>query len=220
MGIQIILRQDASTSYFKRYFLALVQHTSLTELLICSGYFQEDLWGYSVLADDLLYAIQNHANKSKIKLIVVGGKFQSRSGVIDQWEVAYHKFVYKVQQAGISYDAYLAKKNNWHAKIAIARGQKKFIGAIVGSSNLTRPAFEENYNKFNFECDVVLFPDKEAATFSNKSDSNNDSPFAPIVAELARGVSQANELSRIEALYKEVLDLDDLEEFRLNKEYL
>ena len=54
----------------------------------------------------------------------------------------------------------IKNSTKWHAKIAVILNENDSgddpISAIVGSSNLTRPAYGE-YGSWNHECDVVLW---------------------------------------------------------------
>ena len=99
MGLNITLRTDESISLFKKYLLYLINIPDLTRLLVCSGYFQEDLWGYSVLEDDdLLYALKTHPHSGTLEIILVGGKFRKHGD--DVWYSSFKKFAKKLNKEG------------------------------------------------------------------------------------------------------------------------
>lgn len=50
-----------------------------------------------------------------------------------------------------------ALNDDFHAKIAMKLYKGTPIAAIVGSSNLTKPAFNDNYNFFNHEADMFIW---------------------------------------------------------------
>lgn len=76
MGFNILLRNSKRLSYFKRYLLRMLKFEAVNEVVLCSGYFQEDLWGYSVLDDDVLQALKSKADNEKFKINFIAGKFK------------------------------------------------------------------------------------------------------------------------------------------------
>ncbi len=220
MGLNILLRSSDAVSYFKRYLLKLLQMKDLTEVVLCSGYFQEDLWAYSVLHhDDLLKTIQNHPNFGGLKFHIVAGKFKTdkKTGKIaDAWYDSYKSFLQELSKAHVNFDAYVAKKKNWHAKIVLFISNGVPVAGIIGSSNLTKPAVNENYNFFNFECDVVIWTKKRRLNKVFREEvpqQQGDSPFAPLVAQLSPSYPQQDEEARLKAIYKEIMSQEDLDRF-------
>ena len=77
--------------------------------------------------------------------------------------------------------------NHWHAKIFIARHDDAHRLAVVGSSNLTRSAF--NLTASNNEADVLIWDDSHPATkkivdealFTEQQDDSIDIPSSPII---------------------------------------
>ncbi len=76
--------------------------------------------------------------------------------------------------------------NHWHAKIFIARHDNEHRLAVVGSSNLTRSAF--NFTASNNEADVLIWDDSHPATkqivdeaFSEQQGDSIDMPLRPTI---------------------------------------
>lgn len=144
-------------------------------LVLASGYFSEgnndpndppSPKTYSIAEDKLADAIQNNENIEEIRII--GSKGSSNK---------FNNFCkYLDMKWGKSVQRWELKNKNWHAKIAIKlksnpekgkHDEKIPVCAIIGSSNLTRPAYGisgykprkeiSNFNSFNHECDVMIF---------------------------------------------------------------
>lgn len=58
-------------------------------------------------------------------------------------------------------------RNRWHAKVIMKIKNRKPYAFIIGSSNLTTVAFEENpkWKLTNFECDIVVYPTEDREIF-------------------------------------------------------
>jgi hypothetical protein len=133
-------------------------------LILASGFFQEDPEkDYSILDDRLLDALLS--NEIITDILAVGAM---RS------PAPFNEFCKKLDE---NWEGTLTtnRKSNWHAKIAMKlksrlvdtdKIEKIPVCAIIGSSNLTRPAYgiagdiPENVTSrlnFNYECDVVIF---------------------------------------------------------------
>jgi hypothetical protein len=76
--------------------------------------------------------------------------------------------------------------NHWHAKIYIARQDDEHRLAVVGSSNLTRSAF--NFTASNNEADVLVWDDSHPATkkivdeaFGEQQGDPIGSPSRPVI---------------------------------------
>ncbi|MCS6880723.1 MAG: phospholipase D-like domain-containing protein [Oscillochloridaceae bacterium] len=121
------------------------------DLVLCSGYIWEPAAGYKYkILDDKLLDVLLRGCKGK-RIITIAGKLDK------QWLDHYKNFVRRLRQKDLYVKPYLAPKRNWHAKIAIRLKQGKPIAAIIGSSNLTGPAYSENGYSWNFECDVLIW---------------------------------------------------------------
>jgi hypothetical protein len=120
-------------------------------LILCSGYIYEPDYGYRILDDELLAAIVEGTSGQLVRTIA--GKLQ-KSGSMD-WLRFYRNFVSALRAAGVQVEALIAPERNWHAKIAVRLSKDGApVAAIVGSSNLTGPAFGEGRATWNYESDV------------------------------------------------------------------
>jgi hypothetical protein len=213
MGLLLFLRQNESYSYFRRALHLLVKSPDANRLLLGSGYFWEDIptdrRQYSVLHDGLLNEIV--AAKPK-EVILIGGKFSGYS-----WTQRFRMFAQRLRNAGITISAFKVKGNNWHAKIAFALKDDHPLAGLIGSSNLTRPAYQEGMAiTFNHEADVLIWMDKPK--FNNHFrggfvKDNLDDPLSPVDLVMNHQIKQPDEEKRLEALFKEAMSLKGLKEF-------
>jgi hypothetical protein len=133
-------------------------------LILASGFFQEDPEkDYSILDDRLLAAIRSNENITEIQAI---GAMSSPA--------PFNEFCNKLSE---NWGGTLIRKrkSNWHAKIGMKlksrlvdtdKIEKIPVCALIGSSNLTRPAYGiagdippnvTSRLNFNYECDVMIF---------------------------------------------------------------
>lgn len=68
MPLEITLRNKDSVSPFRNRLLKLCSMSIGDGLILCSGYFQEGLYNYEILADDLLAAIQSSGKIQNVEL--------------------------------------------------------------------------------------------------------------------------------------------------------
>ena len=180
MSIQITLRRNAAFSPFRKQLLEICEIPYHGNLILCSGYIWEN-HSYSVLDDDLLAAIK--AGLSGNQIVCIAGKLAKKPV---NWFQHYSDFVAKLKSHGISVTAKVAPKRNWHAKFAIRLDKSDSpVVAMVGSSNLTGPAYVENRNSWNYECDVTMWKDKSMwdASLSEQRTPIED-PFTTMAAIL------------------------------------
>ncbi len=145
MSLLIIFRKQASINKFQQLVLDIINSGIGEEIIICSGFFQEDKT-YSV-------SMENHFkcsicnNNMKITTIGVHNRM---------WKKRYKRFRDNFKLCGIDIKTLLSKNFHWHAKVLIVKRNDIPIFGIIGSSNMTRPAFGTS-TPFNFEADVVLW---------------------------------------------------------------
>jgi len=208
MGLWITLRQNLEESFFRQHLLNLVSNQiSGNYLFLASGYFNSR--NYPILDDHLLEAIQD----GNLTDIVVIGAMNSSSA-------AFNAFWNKLDT---EWDGNVIPKkikgNNWHAKIAMKlesnNTEKVPVCSIIGSSNLTRPAYgipneppeAPEFTRFNHECDVVIFtndwfgktPNQLSNFFPGFKDQDLGSIYFP---DLPKGCP--NELDQMKKLLKEI----------------
>lgn len=176
MGLWITLRQNRENSYFRQHLLNMISDRIEGDTLILAyGYFQEEdplqnPEKYSTSEDLLIDAIIK--NKKIQEIRVIGAKGSSGP---------FTRFCTKLQnQWKRTVTPQEIKSKNWHAKIAMkfksvtkndGSVEKSPVCAIIGSSNLTRPAYGTSlfkprpeiskFTRFNHECDVVIFVNED-----------------------------------------------------------
>ena len=63
-----------------------------------------------------------------------------------------------LRDSGVQAEPLIAPERDWHAKIAVRFDKSgQLRAAIVGSSNLTDPAFGARRWTWNYECDVTIW---------------------------------------------------------------
>ncbi|RKT60771.1 hypothetical protein DFR40_0917 [Azonexus fungiphilus] len=153
--------------------------------LICSGFFHE-----RINKRGAFYASDAFANA-----VLPAGSTVTVVGAYDPAATEFDDFVNKVD-AGLNAaggPVAVTKRrslrqyaNHWHAKIFIAREGQTHRFAVVGSSNLTRSAF--NLTASNNEADVLLWDDSHTPTrqivnaaLGRPPDGQNDNASNPSV---------------------------------------
>jgi hypothetical protein len=158
MPVTLVLRRSMDQSPFRRLLLGLVEAPKARSLILGSGYIWEPPpeGKYHVLDDELGRAIQDGCSGGEVTLIagmLRGGK----------WLNYYENFVRGLSQRHPNVVSLVAPRKNWHAKVAIRHDQGQVpIAALVGSSNLTGPAYKEPHKNWNYECDTLIWPDAPA----------------------------------------------------------
>ena len=142
MGLWITLRKNNEQSYFQDNLVRMISNQDEIDgnrIILASGYFSEDPQPkYSILDDKLLPAIRDNGNVTKIDVIGTKGSRQTFNRFCEKLQVESGKPVIKRKPTS----------SNWHAKIAMKLQSTETVDlpvcAIIGSSNLTRPAYGIN----------------------------------------------------------------------------
>ncbi|MGO6966648.1 phospholipase D-like domain-containing protein [Rhizobium leguminosarum] len=157
--IAIFLRKELTINRFSDAVLGALNCADVDRALVCSGFFQEDTNPARALysVSDRKYDLVARA-KAPITLDFVGYYGWQRQ--------AYADFITGVKtknrRRGVAVNAYRVKGDKWHAKICIAKNGNTPIFAAIGSSNMTRRAFD-NIKNFNYECDVIMWEEKNTS---------------------------------------------------------
>ena len=199
MPVRVTLRTDGSYSPFRRMLLRLAEAPGGDSLILCSGYVWEHPTRYSILGDGLLSSLSKGCSSGTITTIA--GKLSGR-----QWSDYYKNFVRKIRSAGLTVKSYKAKRNNWHAKIAIRMKGETPVAALVGSSNLTGPAYRISGGNWNFEGDVLIWPPNASLSAYFRKDFDPPGPFIDMHLKLDSGVRQQNEGQQLKLLYRNVMN--------------
>ncbi|GAK41528.1 hypothetical protein TCA2_4019 [Paenibacillus sp. TCA20] len=237
MKIAVLLRKTETNSLFRK---ALLKISAIQgeELYLCSGTLTQ------ITNDPMFLKYVSHGFKGikGSKIITLGMRSMGdckhgvtfgsclaiRSGYCNACK--YQRFVNDLRAHGstagaYTVDAYREVQDKWHAKVALKVKNGEPIAAIIGSSNLTIPAYGEkcsctgvkthcsihSWSKANkhfpFECDVLFWDEtkiKDIATSSTDVDGdsvsfNND---GIIVATPERDVKKdlIDQLDSIRAL--------------------
>ena len=153
MPIAIVLRKKPHVNAFRDLIVDVLGSGAADEALLCSGFFQENFKGsaYQASAEK---GLASACAKSGVKLMTVG----IHNGT---WKASYHNFQANMIAGGVSIHCLYKNGLAWHAKVFVASKADVPVFGIVGSSNITRNAFSVG-DRFNNECDVILWPDSSA----------------------------------------------------------
>ena len=224
MGIAVSLRRDLDISYYRRFLHKIIQIPELDELILASGYVTHGKT-YKVLDDELWERLRNAKGNSVFELKTIAGRFNSFT---DQYAIWYGEFVSEIEsrignfEPKWKYYPLIAKKRNWHAKIALGLSKGDPIACIIGSSNLTSTAYGERRSKgrvslFNHECDVTIWKDDPIYDKIFLSDSPEEGQKeridysrsdAPMALIMNRNIRQQDESHRMRNLQKAMNDID------------
>lgn len=221
MGMIITLRDSSDTSYFKEIMLEIFNVFSIDEVLICSGYFQENkpyrdkqnkqkVSSYQVTVD------QNSNHESlltqlngidKITTVGIKGDFGS------DWDKSYRNFVQNLRDnlGPNVVKAYADKSGSWHAKEMIMLYQGHAVAGIIGSSNFTKPAYGSFKDQsYNIEADTVIYKsdgDKKMSRLVSvlREDGGEDSFL--IVAPYDAKLNGGDEVDLLDKQYRKVMNM-------------
>lgn len=196
MPIAVVLRNSIQVNLFADVLLSAVRLEGITEILLCSGFFQEGRGKFSASAHrDLARAM----TESEAEVITVG---VHNGG----WRHDYESFVNALRAEGASVDSRRMSSYHWHAKVAIVSDGEGPLAGIIGSSNMTRSAFGDSA-PFNFEADVVLWSVRAEArgfdVLGETEAANRDVRYDLIRANYSPsenfGLSEADRLAELRA---------------------
>ena len=153
--VAIFLRKELKTNRFSDAVLAALNNPDIDEVTICSGFFQEDD-SYSV-SKSKFHIRPKCSNMLNLKIVGYYGWRQ---------HTAFSQFIANVTAINcsrcINVSSFRIPGDKWHAKICIAKKSGKPVFAAIGSSNITRRAFDVLKN-FNYESDVIFWNEKDSA---------------------------------------------------------
>lgn len=216
MPVRVTLRTGRDSSPFRVLLRKLIELPDGDSVVLCSGYIQEvdpsiNTRSYNLSEDQLLASLKKGCHNGKVT--TVAGKLKHYGKSPSQWEKKYTLFIQHLKAAGLNVEAWSAPKKNWHAKIAIRLKNDTPIAILLGSSNLTRPAFGiDNYpprfnvfKEWNFEGDVLIWDDPHYnGIFKEPIDPQQR--IGDMVLVLDREVRQPDEQQQLWKIYKYVMD--------------
>lgn len=154
-NVAIFLRTQACRNYFRDLILKLIDSKIGNDIILCSGFFQEQ-HGKSLYKISTEGDLATRLHRSNVSISVLGI-------YNNMWLQSYIYFVSSLRGAGVKVNAYKTSNLRWHAKLFIFKRNNSPLLAIIGSSNMTRPAFGLSHTLFNYECDVVLWDSNHVA---------------------------------------------------------
>lgn len=210
MGLIIFLRKRLTENKFREVVLDSINTGTGNKVILCSGFYQENWFrnpSYEVSSEGSLDQILKNNN---IELTTVGVHNAA-------WVQAYKNFRNNLRSKGVNITSKISKSYHWHAKIFILKMDDKPILGIVGSSNMTKPAFGIS-GSFNFESDVFMWIDNNIkisnimnTLVSDLGQFNDEIIIADYDVDKNFGLTIEDRLKQLERGIFEV-ELNDLEE--------
>lgn len=148
MSIAILLRNQQTPNIFRDLLLNAVQLPDIKEIIICSGFFQNN-FNKSVYCASTEGNLAQKLAASNAEVITVGIHNA-------QWKFSFDDFNNSLTTAGVNLAVRKVSGYKWHAKVFIASTKNGPVFSLVGSSNMTRNAFSTS-TPFNYEADVALW---------------------------------------------------------------
>jgi hypothetical protein len=148
MSLALVFRNQPKPNLFRSAILAATGIPGATDILICSGFFQNGFKGspYQVSKEGgLVHKLK--ASGAKVTTVGVHNPY---------WKKPYSDFVQDLSAAGVIVTQKQPKGLHWHAKVFIVETKNGPVFGAIGSSNLTRNAFS-TCTPFNYEADVLLW---------------------------------------------------------------
>lgn len=177
-SVAFFLRNKLNENRFSDAVLASLSLASVDAALLCSGFFQEDP-SYSVSANKFSTIKRC---KNRLDLTTVG---YYKGG-----KASYAAFAAGIAAhccaSCVSHTQLRLPGDKWHAKIFIGKSRGDPVVAAIGSSNLTRRAFDTLKN-FNYECDVLFWDETHAeinAAMSGVIGETRDESMSEVVAKV------------------------------------
>ncbi len=128
MGIKIFLRKTSSQNCFRKLVTELPNIVDLNKLILCSGFFQEDIGGYLASTENNFCNMLNNNNVE----VTTYGVYNNT------WLNRYKNFITGLVSAGVKVKAMYKSGTKWHAKILIYKYDDHPVIDIIGRSNITR----------------------------------------------------------------------------------
>lgn len=160
MGLLFVMRTGEKISAVKEIIISMNKQLEADSAFLGSGYITEYV---DKKHGGIFYFASAQVNSSKIELknsfpnnLTIVGVHSNKSSY---WYDNYRRFVLNIckRTNPIHVTAYYEKNGRWHAKIYILLKAGVPIAAVIGSSNLTCPAFWDNSSGFNIEADLVIW---------------------------------------------------------------
>lgn len=200
-NVAFFLRNKLHENRFSSAVLAALNMPAVDSALLCSGFFQEDS-SYSVSAERM-------------------GTISRCGHRLDLTTVGYYKggkASYSAFTAGIAasccsicinHTPLRLRGDKWHAKVFVGKSQGEPVIAAIGSSNMTRRAFDTAKN-FNYECDVLFWNEADQAVSSQISailGETADESMSVVVANVDRShpTNRVPITEKLKALEQEIL---------------
>lgn len=153
--LAIFLRRSVAVNRFRAILEECLREPTVTEAIVASGFFQEG----AAFSGSSIFSVSHARSCKPLDLVFVGVHNP-------YWTAQFNTFSSNVASANcpacVTVTKRMPKGLRWHAKTFIGSVSGSPRIAIIGSSNLTRPAADRT-KPFNYEADVVLWYEGDVA---------------------------------------------------------
>lgn len=212
VGFLVLFRRERGRNPFRAFLQSLLEWQTCDELVLASGYVWESAApnGYRVSDDDVAACLTRGSHR---RVVTIGGMHKKIGGWFGaDYRQHYLDFVKALRANGIPIEPKVSKSGRWHAKVAIGLQGGTPVAGIVGSSNLTGPAYGIDRRNFNNEADVVLWTTPEARSrFLSVLGDLDLPPEDFIVGSVDPEFRQPTEQQRLDAVLADLLNPDGVE---------
>ena len=186
-NVAFFLRNKLAENKFSDAVMAALNMPEVDSALLCSGFFQEDS-SYSISAAKFS-GISRCGHRLDLTTV----------GYYKGGKVSYSDFTKGISShccsVCINHTPLRLPGDKWHAKVFIGKSQGAPIVAAIGSSNLTRRAFDTIKN-FNYECDVLFWDESHRSISSRVSALIGEAPDESLSIVVAK-VDQTHPVNRV-----------------------
>ncbi len=179
-SVAFFLRNKLTENKFSEAVMATLNIPDVDSALLCSGFFQEDS-SYSISAAKFS-GISRCCHPLDLTTV----------GYYKGGKASYSNFTKGIAThccpMCINHTPLRLPGDKWHAKVFIGKAQGEPVVAAIGSSNLTRRAFDTLKN-FNYECDVLFWDENHSVISSRVSallGEASDESLSVVVAKVDR----------------------------------
>lgn len=214
--LALVLSTIPSTNLFRTALVGAFHSGYLDNFLICSGFFHERVNSKGSFYASDAFVSAKLPDPSEVTVV---GAYAPASAEFDEFCSNLSGALKTVKGASVPVSQRRSIKkyaNHWHAKIFIAREGTQNRFAVVGSSNLTRSAFDSVAS--NNEADVLIWDDLHdkthklaTSTLAGQRDPDQDAMESPTIIvsnydpDDHRNSAQGYMNDRLQELWQDVL---------------
>jgi hypothetical protein len=177
LPFKLALRTDHKLSPFKRYVREIITAAGPggvdSGLLICNAYWKNVL-PETTGKTDTLALIDLHCSGGFVKTLASRKGHPAHVTRFPDYVAFVANLTSRLTKVTVT--GHIAPKTFWHAKVAMRIINGVPIAAVIGSSNMTHPAYSDLNRGFNHEADVLIWVNDQSLNmhFTQSDDADAD----------------------------------------------